>query len=211
MCGGGGGGGGGGDGGAAERRAAEDARQAAAISSLNNSFMGSGRDQIYSRVAQDAKALQLQDLEKEKFTAERDVGFDLARRGLAGGSRQIDVGRDIQDQYSKGVITADNNAQGISNSLRDGDERTRVSLINNIRGGMSEADAVSSAFNAMSNNANDAANQAKSQNIGGFFDSIRSAAQARQEADAYEKAFKKYQTGGGGVGSGYGGSVQRVG
>ena len=207
MC----GGGGGGDGGAAERKAAEEARQAAAIERLNGAFSGAGRDQIYSKVAQDAKALQTEDLQKDRSLAEREVGFDLARRGLTGGSRQIDVARDIQDQFSRGILAAENNAQGVANSLQQGDERTRVSLINNIRSGMNEADATSAAFNAMSNNANEAENQARGQNIGGFFDSIRSAAQSRAQTDAYEKAMQRYQTGGGSGGGTYSGSVQRVG
>lgn len=171
---------------------------------------GSERQKLYSKVAMDAKNLQLEDLNKEKGLAERDVNFDLARRGLYGGSREIDATRDIQDQFSKGLLTAENNAQGVANGLRQGDERTRVSLINNIRSGMGEADAASAAFNAMANNASEAEQNAKSQSIAGFFDSIRSAAQARNDANSYEQAFKKYQSGGGSSGS-YGGSVQRVG
>ena len=172
---------------------------------------GAEREGLYGKFAADAKALQLDDLRKERGLAERDVDFDLARRGLFGGSRDIDAGREIEDQFSRGVLTADNNAQGVANTARSNDERTRISLMNSIRSGMGEADAASAAFNSMQTNAADAANQARNQSVGGFFDAIRGAATAGQQASAYEKEFKKYQTGGGSAGGSYGGSVRSVG
>lgn len=208
MC----GGGGGGDGGAADRKAAEDARQAAAIARLNQTFGAGDRESLYGKVAADSRALQLDDLTKDRGLAERDVGFDLARRGLTGGSRQIDTGREIEDQFNRGVLTADNNAQSVANTARINDESTRVSLMNSIRSGMGEADAASSAFAAMQNNAKDAETQARNQSVGGFFDAIRGAASAGQQRQAYEDEFKKFRTGGGASGGGsYGGSVRPVG
>lgn len=207
----GGGGGGGGDGGSAERKAAEDARQSGAIQNLNRAFGvgGAGREELYGKIAADSKALQLDDLGRERGIAERDVNFDLARRGLFGGSRQIDSESEIGDQFNRGVLTADNNAQSVANDARMGDERTRVSLINSIRSGMDGADASSAAFNAMSANANQAEINAKNQNIGGFFDAIRGSANQFQQADAQQKAFEKYRTGGA-TDSGYRGSIQTV-
>lgn len=203
---------GGGDGGAAERKAAEEARQAAAIARLNQTFGSGDRESLYGKFAEDSKALQLDDLTKDRGLAERDVGFDLARRGLMGGSREIDTGREIEDQFNRGVLTADNNAQGVANTARINDEGTRVSLMNSIRSGMGEADAASAAFTAMQNNARDAQTQARNQNVGGFFDAIRGAAASGQQRQAYEDEFKKYRTGGGASGGGsYGGSVRSVG
>lgn len=186
--------------------ALEEANRGAAESEANRQ----AREGLYGRIAADSKALQLDDLGKERQLAQRDVDFDLARRGLFGGSRQVDAERDIEDQYNRGVLTADNNAQTVANNARMADEKTRVSLINSIRSGMSDADASSAAFNAMQNNANEAANAARNQSVGGFFDAIRGAANQFQQQDAYEKAFQKYRAGGGGDGS-YGGSVRSVG
>ena len=172
---------------------------------------GAEREALYGKFASDSKALQLDELTKDRGLAERDVGFDLARRGLFGGSRQIDTGREIEDQFNRGVHTADNNAQGVANTARINDEGTRVSLMNSIRSGMGEADAASSAFAAMQNNARDAETQARNQSVGGFFDAIRGAATSGQQAAAYEREFKKYQTGGGSAGGSYGGSVRPAG
>lgn len=168
------------------------------------------REQLYGKVAQDAKSLQLADLTKDRSIAERDVSFDLARRGLTGGSRQIDAGRDITDQFNRGVLTAENNAQDVANRARQGDEKTRVNLLSGIRSGMSEADAVTAALTGMSNTAQQAASEARSQNVGGFFDAIRNAANSRAEEDGYKKAFEKYRTGGGSGGGSYGGNVSSV-
>ncbi|MDP3164366.1 MAG: hypothetical protein Q8N06_02765 [Hydrogenophaga sp.] len=184
----------------------------AALSAYERSkTAGTEREALYGKFASDAKALQLDDLTKDRGLAERDVDFDLARRGLFGGSRQIDTDREIEDQFNRGVLTADNNAQGVANTARMNDESTRISLMNSIRSGMGEADAASAAFNSMQNNAKDAETQARNQSVGGFFDAIRGAATAGQQASAYEKEFKKYQTGGGSAGGSYGGSVRSVG
>lgn len=183
-----------------------DAKNGAVESEANRA----AREGLYGRIAADSKALQLDDLGKERQLAQRDVDFDLARRGLFGGSRQVDAGRDIEDQYNRGVLTADNNAQTVANNARMADEKTRVSLINAIRSGMSDADASSAAFNAMSNNANEAANAARNQSVGGFFDAIRGAANQYQQQDAYEKAFQKYRAGGGSASGGYDGAVRNV-
>ncbi len=187
----------------------------AAMASYNNedaetAAQRNARESLYGKFSEDARNLQLADLNKERGLAERDVSFDLARRGLTGGSRQIDVGRDISDQFNRGVLTAENNAQDVANQARQGDEKTRLNLMQSIRGGMGEADAVSSALAGMRNTADQAANQARGQNIGGFFDAIRGAAQARNEQDSYQKAFEKYRTGGGAGGGGYGGNSGNV-
>lgn len=165
------------------------------------------RKNLYQKFATDAKNLQVADLNKERDVASRDVSFDLARRGLTGGSRNIDADREIGDSFAKGLLTAENNAQGIANQAEQSDEKTRVNLISGIRGGMSDADAVTAALNSMSNNANQAANDARSQNIGGFFDTIRAQAQSKAETDSYQKAFEKYRTGGGSA-AGFSGKTQ---
>lgn len=166
------------------------------------------RKGLYGRIANDSKQLQLSDLTKQKNVASRETEFDLARRGLTGGSRQIDASRDIGDQFNKGVLQAETQAQGVANTAEAADEKTRISLINGIRGGMDQADAVSGALNAMSNSAAAAQNDAKNQNVSGFFDEIRAQAQRQQDTSAYQQAFNKYKAGGGASGAGVNGSIQ---
>jgi hypothetical protein len=166
------------------------------------------RKALYQKFAKDAKDLQINDLTKQKDVASRETGFDLARRGLVGGSRQIDVNRDIDDQFNKGVLQAETNAQGVANQAEASDEKTRISLINGIRSGMDQADASSGALNAMSQSAKDAQNQARQQDVSGFFDEIRAQAQRQQDSQAYQQQFNKYRAGGG-SGS-YNGTVQNV-
>lgn len=184
--------------------AAEAAASGADLSGLAE------RKALYGRIANDSKQLQLSDLTKQKDVASRETEFDLARRGLTGGSRQIDASRDIGDQFNKGVLQAETQAQGVANTAEAADEKTRISLINGIRGGMDQADAVSGALNAMSNSAAAAQNDAKNQNVSGFFDEIRAQAQRQQDTNAYQQAFNKYKAGGGAGGAGVNGSIQNV-
>lgn len=166
------------------------------------------RKALYGRIASDSRQLQLDDLTKQKDVASRETEFDLARRGLTGGSRQIDATRDIGDQFNKGVLQAETQAQGVANTAEAADEKTRISLINGIRGGMDQADAVSGALNAMSNSAAAAQNDAKKQNVSGFFDEIRAQAQRQQDANMYQQQFNKYKNGGGSSGAGVNGTIQ---
>ena len=166
------------------------------------------RKALYAKFANDSKDFQLNDLTKQRDVARRETGFDIARRGLTGGSRQIDSETEIGNQFNKGVIEAATNAQNIANSAEQSDEKTRMNLIAGIRGGMDEADAISGALNGMSTNAANAANQANRSELNGFFDEIRSQAQQRQRLDQYQQAFQKSRSGGG---SGYNGDIQNVG
>jgi hypothetical protein len=168
------------------------------------------RDALYKKFATDAKNKQLDELGREKALTQRDFSFDLARRGLTGGSRNIDVNRDITDKFNEGVLLADNNAQQVSNTARQNDERTRVGLIGSIRAGMSDADATTAALNGLTNNANQAQDQANSQTLDGFFNTLRQGAQnyqTGQQQQAYQGGYQRRR----GAGGNYGGNVQSTG
>lgn len=130
------------------------------------------RERLYGTVGRDAEARLLDNLGEDRTRAERDVRFQLARQGLAGGSVDIDQGREILDKFQRGSLEARNVGTGAANSARSADERTRVNLISNIRNGMSQSDAISAGQAALTNNANEARDAALSTDIGRFFDDL---------------------------------------
>lgn len=189
----------------------EEAFNSAAAAYDSESALPSALDRrkgLYAKLADDSKQLQMKDLGLQRDVAQRETGFDLARRGLSGGSRQIDAEADIGTQFNKGVLQAQTQAQNIANTAEQADEKTRMNLINGIRGGMDEADAISGAMNGMSATAANAQNQSQNQEIGGFFDEIRAQAQQRQQTEQYGQAFRKYRSGSGG--GSYNGNVSSV-
>lgn len=179
MC---GGGGGSDDGGYAARQAQTKAEQDAAIARVNNVFGKgtgaespanlAGREQLYSTIGADSEARLLDTLGTDRTKAERNVRMQLARQGLMGGSADIDQGSELLEQFQKGSLEARNAATGASNSARANDEKTRVNLINNVRSGMAETDALSAAYAGLNNNANEARDAAMATDIGGFFNDL---------------------------------------
>jgi hypothetical protein len=175
----------GGDGGAAARQAAEDARVSSAINHINNVFGVTSaqpeRENLYSKISTDATNTALNDLNKEKSITERDLNFMLARQGLSGGSRDIDVNKDVLDTYQQGVLKASNIGISTGNDARSADDRTRVNLINSIRSGLDQGSATQQAYEGMRNNASLAQDNANAVNLSGFFDAIKN----QQQQAAY--------------------------
>lgn len=195
MC---GGGGGGGDGGAAQRKTDEEARVAAAIATINDS-MGvengdtqaskdafAQRQGLYSTISQDATNKAKVDLDKERAITERNLGFDIARSGLSGGSRDIDANRDVLDTYQQGVLRAGEMGNTASTNARAADDKTRVRLIDSVRTGLDSGSAVNQAYSEMRNNSSQALNDAAGANLTGFFDRLNN--QVRQVA--YDKGMQ---------------------
>lgn len=179
-----GGGGGGGDGGAAERKAAEEARVAAAIKKIND-VMGNDnaiaeRAKLYDTIKTDANQRALIDLNKERDITQRNMGFDVARQGLSGGSHDVDTSRNITDTYQQGVMKAAEMAAATSNNARAADDKTRIGLINSIRAGLDEGNAQTQAYAEMRNNADRATENANALTLTGFFDRLNNLSQQRK-------------------------------
>lgn len=141
------------------------------------------REQLYSKIGQDATNVAMTDLDKERGITERELKFQLARNGLSGGSRDIDANRDVLDNYQQGVLKASNIGTQTANEARSSDEKTRVNLINSIQAGLTAGDAVQQAYAGMSNNAAAAQDAANAASLTGFFDVLRN----QQERNQYQK------------------------
>lgn len=167
----------------------EDSRAAnnsAATSRMNE------RENLYSTIAKDATDNALFSLNKDKDVTERDARFSLAQSGLAGGSRDIDLNKDILDTYQQGVLRAGEIGSSAGNNARTADDRTRVSLINNIRAGLDEGSATQQAYEAMRNNARTAQEVAQAANLTGFFDRLNDMRKQYEYNQGVQEAVKKY-------------------
>jgi hypothetical protein len=194
-----GGGGDGGDGGAAARKAAEDARIAAAIQRINEAFgtsgnAAAGREATYSKIGEDTKANALIDLNKDRSITERDLGFMLARQGLSGGSRDVDVNRDVLDKFQQGVLKATNMGLSSANNARSADDQTRVKLIQSVQAGLDEGSAIQQAYEGMRNNSRAAQDDANTASLAGFFDTLVNQQKNAAYSDAFSQTVNPYRT-----------------
>jgi len=155
-------------------QAGYDAAVAAAAEKAKKlSTAASDREKLYSTIGSDATNNALLDLNKDRAITERELNFMLARAGLSGGSRDVDVNKDILDTYQQGVLKATNSGLSTANNARSADDTTRVNLINSIRSGLDAGSAQQQAYQDMQNNARTAQDNANANGLAGFFDALK--------------------------------------
>ena len=126
----------------------------------------------YDNVRQNALAVALDSLSKQKEVAGRDIRFNVARSGLTGGSVDVDQNQALANKYSDGVIQANSGADGVVNNVRSRDESTRADLISRINAGMDANSATQSALSQMQNNQAVAKVDGQSNLLSNFFGAI---------------------------------------
>ena len=140
----------------------------------DGSAQRAARESGYDSVRQNALAIALDSLSKQREEAGRNVRFNVARSGLTGGSVDVDENQNLANRYSEGVIQANSNADGIVNNVRGKDEATRADLISRINAGMDANSASQAALAQIQNNQNIAKVDGQSNLLSNFFNGIAS-------------------------------------
>lgn len=140
----------------------------------DGSAQRAARESGYDSVRQNALAIALDSLSKQREEAGRNVRFNVARSGLTGGSVDVDENQNLANRYSEGVIQANSNADGIVNNVRGKDEATRADLISRINAGMDANSASQAALAQIQNNQNIAKVDGQSNLLSNFFTGIAS-------------------------------------
>lgn len=164
----------------------------AEAAALNN--RAEDREKLYTKIGDDATNVAMRDLNKDRAVTERDLGFMLARAGLTGGSRDVDVNRDILDTYQQGVLKAANTGTQIGNNARSADDQTRVSLVNAVTGGLDAGSALQQSYEGMANNARAAQDEANANSLVGFFDVLKNTQQNAAYTQGQSQAAQAYQS-----------------
>lgn len=146
---------------------AEDAR----VARLQGA--GAERDKLYSTIGADTTNNLMTDLNKQNDVTNRELNFNLARNGLAGGSRDVDSHRDVLDTFNQGALKASNLGTQSANNARHSDDTTRTDIISRIRAGLDQDNAIQQSTQSMKNNMAIARDNANTQSLTGFFTNIR--------------------------------------
>jgi hypothetical protein len=101
-----------------------------------NAIYGAGREAQYGDYLQALRDRGSADLKDQSAIVDRKSKFQLARRGVIGGSSETDRKRRNRKAYIEAIIGNERNAQAAVGGLRSRDEGSRQSLINMIYGGM---------------------------------------------------------------------------
>lgn len=168
------------------------AEEQARIDKLKNAAQG--RETLYSKIGTDTTNNILTDLNKERDITQRELNFDLARKGLAGGSRDVDASKDVLDTFLEGKLKATNLGLQAGNNARVSDDNTRTDLITKIRAGLDEGNAIQQSYEGMRNNAAQAADSSNQQTLQGFFSTIRNELDKAQYQQGMTQAQSQYGT-----------------
>lgn len=151
-------------------------------------------DTLYSGVGSDVTDYLSKDLNDQYTNAERGGRFSAARRGIRGGSSELDMQDKMTKQFDKGVVDIDNRATNAENSFRTADSSTRLSLVQRILNGMSGDAAITSAQQAMTDNLNVAKNEAVSKSLDNVFGDFSTINNAQAKQRGQQKAGEYYGT-----------------
>jgi hypothetical protein len=122
------------------------------------------------------------DADRQKSTADRRLKFSMARSGLTGGSASADANRTLGEEYTRGLLNAENRAQEAQGDLRGQDEDSRLGIISMVRQGLDATTAASRAGAAMRSNVQAASGKALSEGLGDMFGSTAGIYKQQEEA-----------------------------
>lgn len=135
-----------------EAQRAEQARQAdiRKTSAQVESIFGSPeRQQQYTDFYNATRDLGMADLNKQKTIADRQAKFGLARGGLTGGSRAVDLGSQLGREYTDGLLTVDQRALAAKADLMGADQQSKQNLLGLVQSGLDLTTAQQNAASGM--------------------------------------------------------------
>ena len=143
-----------GGGGSAQEEAtrAEQQRQARIRqtgSEIERIYGSPERQRQYDDFYSATRDLGMADLNTQKSLADRQAKFGLARSGMTGGSRAIDLGAQLGREYTDGLLTVDQRAQAARADLMGADQQAKNNLLALAQSGLDVTTAQQNAAAAM--------------------------------------------------------------
>jgi hypothetical protein len=135
-----------------EAQKAEDKRRAqveATQKQIESIYSSPGREADIQDLIKATQSYLGQDLDKQNTVAQRQAKFALARNGQTMGSYDVDLHRDLGQQYLRGALEVTRRAQGAGNALRDADQRAKLDLFSQAAAGMDMTTAARNAAESM--------------------------------------------------------------
>lgn len=134
---------------AQQEEAARQARVQEATRRIDAAFDSPERRGQYDQYLTSLRGLYRTDADRQKAIADRQQRFSIARSGLTGGSAAVDARNTLGDEYSRGILDAEQRAQSGVADLRNSDQQTRLNLIQLANAGTDATTAATNAASAM--------------------------------------------------------------
>lgn len=158
-----------GDGGAAAAEAARKARIAETVNKINNVFSDPDRDSIFTGIKEDAQNRFEPDLQRDFEDSQRETKFALSRRGLLGGSQQVESESENDRRFDEGALNIATLSDNAVQDAKSQDERNRLNLINRANAGENQGSIVTDALNSINVSSDLAKTNLANEQLGNFF------------------------------------------
>lgn len=168
-----------------EALATERQRQAGITRSteaINAVFDSPKRQKQYADYVTALRDYYGQDVGRQKTIADRNLKFSNAKAGLTGGSAAVDNGRLLGDEYNRGLLASENQAQASLADLMNQDQQERLSLTSLARSGLDATTAAQNAAQSMQNNIATARSGATAKGLGDLFGGTADVYKQQQQA-----------------------------
>lgn len=173
-----------------EAQRAEQERQARIASTtnqINAAYDAPGRKAQYDDFLKAVRQNYTEDATRQKGVADRSLKFSTARSGLYGGSADVDARRTSGEEFQRGILQAEDRAQGALGDLKTADEQSRLQLIQMAQSGLDATTAAQRSNAAISAGAQSALADSKAKGLGDIFGSTIKTVGAQQEAAAQRR------------------------
>lgn len=145
------------------------------------------REKQYSDMMADITNSNRSRLDDEYSKAEKTVKMNLARAGLSGSSQEAYELEQLRKNYDRGITDIGSQAESAGAQARNSYESAISQGVQSINSGSQAATEVAAALAKFSAGIQQALEGAKGMSFGGFFDSLGSAVEQNQFAQAVNK------------------------
>lgn len=176
-----------------QAQAAESNRQALrdrGVARVNEAF--DNQDPYYDKLRSSIFDYQTADLDRDYGDQQRELKFELARRGHLGGSQEVDNAGELKRLYNEGRLNAGAVADDAVRSARQADQAARAQAIQDIYLDVDSGQAVSSALTQSRLASDQAADYAKGQNLGDVFNKFAYLYTQNRNASEQQRAARDY-------------------
>jgi hypothetical protein len=180
-----------------EARDAENARRDAitrTTGDVNRIYDAPERQAGYNDYLGAVRKRYTDDANRQKSVADRGLKFSLARGGLSGGSADVDARRTLGEEYTRGILTAEDKAQGAVAGLKAQDEQSRLNLIQLVQSGLDATTAAQRANAQVAQSADAARGGATLTGLGDIFGTTANLYKTQQEAAERRRGAREIQS-----------------
>lgn len=178
-----------------QAEANEQARQRAvrdAMLGIDRAF--DGRDAALQRFVEALRGEYRDRAQRQRHDVDRNLRFALARSGLTGGSAAVDAQARVGDEYRRGLLEAENRAQGALASLRQADAQARADTMRLAQGGAQASAAAQAAAAQLRANLSSARARAQVDGLGEIFAGTRALYRRQREDERYRAGLARART-----------------